>query len=106
MQHKTLAGYGTGLRPGSLTKAERLRFGGRSADYLEIRYRLYPDADTRNNMHDARVQVHTWHDGLLLQECHFADLGVPGACLPVISGLCWCAPSQHACTQLLSVCFW
>ncbi|KAL0040091.1 hypothetical protein WJX79_005960 [Trebouxia sp. C0005] len=26
-----------GLRPGSLTKAERLRFGGRSADYLEVR---------------------------------------------------------------------
>lgn len=26
-----------GLRPGSLTKAERLRFGARSADYLEVR---------------------------------------------------------------------
>ena len=97
--------YDTGLRPGSLTKAERLRFGRRSADYLEIRYRLYEDANTRNNVHDALVQVCTWHDGLLLQECHFAGLGVTGACLPVISGLCWCGPSQHACMQVLSH-FW
>ena len=29
--------HGIGLRPGSLTKAERLRFGSRSADYLESR---------------------------------------------------------------------
>lgn len=27
-----------GLRPGSLTKAERIHFGSRSADYLEARF--------------------------------------------------------------------